>query len=104
MFRIQHDVHGNETTVLQCLELALVLSNPLLFQRTTNMLRSAPLQKGVFDSVSLLTTLALVNVRYLFTSWRHFHCLWPGSKVEIRSDLCSVSSSICLHYTWEEFV
>uniref|UniRef100_A0A8D2MF44 Methionyl-tRNA formyltransferase, mitochondrial n=1 Tax=Zonotrichia albicollis TaxID=44394 RepID=A0A8D2MF44_ZONAL len=44
MFRTQHDVHGNET-VPHWLELALVPSNPLLFQRTTNMLRSAPLQR-----------------------------------------------------------
>lgn len=38
---------------------------------------------AVFYFIFPLTTLALFNERYLFTSWRYFQCLWLGSKVEI---------------------
>jgi len=64
------------------LELALV-SSPSPQDRERAQEQSLQQWLWVFYFIFPLTTLALSNGRDLFTSWRHFQCLWLGSKVEI---------------------
>lgn len=65
-------------------ELALTPRNPSPEDHERIEEQSPQQQLWVFYFAFPLTTLALVNGRDLFTTWRHFQRLWLRSKAEIR--------------------